>query len=59
VCQELQILCVVLIILVFHYVFIQLRTVVLNFQNVLQHNMTSAQIIIRYFTHKNALKNSE
>ena len=58
-CQELQILCVVLIILVFHYVFIQLRTVVLNFQNVLQHNMTSAQIIIRYFTHKNALKNSE
>jgi len=32
VCQELQILCVVLIILVFHYVFIQLRTVVLNFQ---------------------------
>ena len=32
--------------------FIQLRTVVLNFQNVLQHNMTSAQIISRYFTHK-------
>jgi len=52
VCQELQILCVVLIILVFHCVFIQLRTVVLNFQNVLQHNMTSAQIISRYFTHK-------
>jgi len=57
VCQELQILCVVL-----NFSFplcVQLKTVVLNFQNVLQHNMTSAQIISRYFTHKNALKNSE
>jgi hypothetical protein len=67
VCQELQILSVILIILVFLYVFTEFKTIILNLCNILQQNMTSAQVIHKYVSNRCSyfnrvnmmLKNSE